>query len=302
MNHATVVGIDVGGSHISAALVDMETSSLVTGSYVRKEINTQGSVNEIIENWCEVIQQAQKYDSTSSGKIGIAMPGPFDYPNGVSLIKDQNKYDILYKLNVKELLAEKLLVQADDIRFLNDAECFLLGEVFCGAAQGVEQVLGLTLGTGLGSAWCHHGKVEDADLWNSPFKEGIAEDYLSTRWFVNRFRELTGQEVKGVKELADLAPQNQTAQVVFDEFGRNLADFIKTAVKQVGAVMVVIGGNISKAYPLFSQSLEKHLQTAGLSIPIRVAELGEESALIGAASSWKASLLEKVEAVNTLRK
>ncbi|MBC3540036.1 ROK family protein [Rufibacter sediminis] len=302
MNHTTVVGIDVGGSHISAALVDMETSALVSGSYVRREINTQGSVEEIIDNWCDVIQQAQKFDGTSSGKIGIAMPGPFDYPNGVSLIKDQNKYDILYKLNVKELLAEKLLVQADDIRFLNDAECFLLGEVFCGAAQGVEQVLGLTLGTGLGSAWCHHGKVEDADLWNSPFKEGIAEDYLSTRWFVNRFRELTGQEVKGVKELVDLASQNPTVQTVFNEFGRNLADFIKLAVKPLGAVMVVIGGNISKAYPLFSGELEKQLQNEGLSIPIRVAELGEESALIGAASSWKGSLLEKEEAASALRK
>ncbi len=296
------MGIDVGGSHISAALVDMETSALVSGSYVRKEINTQGSVNEIIDNWCEVIQQAQKFDGTSSGKIGIAMPGPFDYPNGVSLIKDQNKYDILYKLNVKELLAEKLLMQAEDIRFLNDAECFLLGEVFCGAAQGVEQVLGLTLGTGLGSAWCHHGKVEDADLWNSPFKEGIAEDYLSTRWFVNRFFELTGQKVTGVKELADLASQNQTVQTVFDEFGQNLADFIKTAVKRNDAVMVVIGGNISKAYPLFSGELKKHLQDAALPIPIRVAELGEESALIGAASSWKGSFLEKEEVVNAIRK
>ncbi len=296
------MGIDVGGSHISAALVDMETSALVSGSYVRKEINTQGSVNEIIDNWCEVIQQAQKFDGTFSGKIGIAMPGPFDYPNGVSLIKDQNKYDILYKLNVKELLAEKLLMQADDIRFLNDAECFLLGEVFCGAAQGVEQVLGLTLGTGLGSAWCHHGKVEDADLWNSPFKEGIAEDYLSTRWFVNRFFELTGQKVTGVKELADLAPQNQTVQTVFDEFGQNLADFIKTAVERNDAVMVVIGGNISKAYPLFSGELEKHLQDAALHIPIRVAELGEESALIGAASSWKGSFLEKEEVANAIRK
>ncbi|MFC6997084.1 ROK family protein [Rufibacter roseus] len=296
MNHSKVVGIDVGGSHISAALVDMEKSVLVLGSHVRKEINTQGTVAEIIENWCEVIQQAQKFDGASSGKIGIAMPGPFDYQNGISLIKGQNKYDILYKLNIKELLAEKLLIKAEDIRFLNDAECFLQGEVFCGAAQGVEHVLGLTLGTGLGSAWSRHGIVEDADLWDSPFKEGIAEDYLSTRWFVNRFFELTGHKVNGVKELSHLALQSQTAQAVFDEFGRNLAGFIQTVVQPLDTVMVVIGGNISKAYHLFSKELEKCLNAAALSISIRVAELGEESALIGAASSWKGSLFEKVEA------
>ncbi|WP_210464304.1 ROK family protein [Rufibacter roseolus] len=302
MDPTTVVGIDVGGSHITAALVNLGTSALVAGCYVRKEINTQGSVAEIIGDWCEVIRQAAGVSHSSPGKIGIAMPGPFDYPNGVSLIKGQNKYDILYKLNVKELLAERLMMRQEDIRFLNDAECFLLGEVFCGAARGAEEVLGLTLGTGLGSAWCHHGKVADADLWNSPFKEGIAEDYLSTRWFVGRFFELTGQEVKGVKELVALAPEDQTVQTVFDEFGRNLADFIETALKRQDAAVVVIGGNISKAFHLFSAELEKHLQSAGLSIPIRVAELGEESALIGAASSWKTSLEVKTEAVNPLGK
>jgi glucokinase len=91
-------------------------------------------------------------------------------------------------------------------------------------------------------------------------------------------------------------------QTVFDEFGRNLADFIKTAMKSLDSVMVVIGGNISKAYHLFSGELERHLRTNALSIPIRVAELGEESALIGAASSWKGSLLEKEESASALRK
>ncbi|WP_207435916.1 ROK family protein [Sabulibacter ruber] len=297
MDHSTVVGIDVGGTHISAGLVDIETSTLVSGSYLRKEIDTQGTVTEIITDWCEVIRQTQGFSGAQAGKIGIAMPGPFDYANGISLIKDQNKYDILYNLNVKELLAEELSMPAAAIRFLNDAACFLLGEVFCGAARGEGQVLGLTLGTGLGSAWCRHGQVQDADLWHAPFKDGIAEEYLSTRWFVGRYQELTGRRVKGVKELADAAPRDGAARQVFDEFGRNLGQFIEAAVQPTAADVLVMGGNISKAFPLFSGELERHLQKAALPIPIRVAALGEASALIGAASSWQESLLEKEEAL-----
>ncbi|MFC6997105.1 ROK family protein [Rufibacter roseus] len=297
MSQSTVVGVDVGGTHISAALVNIETSSLVAESYVRKDIDAQSTVTQIINDWCEAIQQTQGYDGSSSSKIGIAMPGPFDYEKGISLMKGQNKYDILYNSNVKELLAEKLQLPVENIRFLNDAKCYLMGEVFCGAAQGQRQVLGLTLGTGLGSAWYHHGEVTDADLWYSPFKESIAEEYLATRWFVNRFHELTGEQLKGAKEIAELAAQKEVAQQVFQEFGKNLGQFIEQAVTHKPADFVVIGGNISKAYPLFSKELEHQLQKAGLAIAIRVAELGEKSALIGAASSWRESLLQEQEEV-----
>jgi len=286
-DNTIALGIDIGGSHITAALVNLETGMLLSESYIRKEINTHGTVAEIINSWSEAIKKALKGNYNFSGKIGIAMPGPFDYTGGVSLIKDQNKYDILYKLNVKELLASKLSFQAEDIMFVNDAACFLVGEVVGGAAQGFERVLGLTLGTGLGSASCSDGKVEDADLWHSPFKEGIAEDYLSTDWFVKKYFELTGLKLKGVKELSELAVTKPEVRLIFDEFGRNLAAFIKHYFSQNKPGLVVIGGNISKAYSLFSAELGKCLEEESIFIPIRVAELGEESALIGAASSWR---------------
>ena len=68
---------------------------------------------------------------------------------------------------------------------MNDASCFLKGEVFGGAAKGYNHVIGITLGTGLGSATFKNGVVYDGDLYYTPFKESTAEDYLSTRWFIN---------------------------------------------------------------------------------------------------------------------
>ncbi|PRY11661.1 glucokinase [Pontibacter ummariensis] len=294
-DNSVVLGIDIGGSHATAALVNLQTCTLLTGSRARREINSQGTVAEIMDDWCVVVENAIKGSREFSGRVGIAMPGPFDYPAGISLIQGQNKYDMLYKLNVKELLAERLLIAPEHIRFMNDAECFLQGEVVCGAAKGYQSAVGLTLGTGFGSSIYQNGRAKDAELWCAPFKGGIAEDLLSTRWFVKRYFELTGHEVKGVKELAALAAEDSKVQEVFDEFGQNMALFLGALIEQEKPEVVVIGGNISKTYRLFSSTLLACLQEDGSSTPIRIAELGEESALVGAAATWIKTRQEEVE-------
>src|SRR5690606_4374061 len=121
--------------------------------------------------------------------IGIAMPGPYDYENGISLISEQGKMKSLYGLSVKNLLADALRIPPAQIQFTNDAESFLKGEVFAGVGKGFSNTLGLTLGTGLGSAIHVEDVVKDAKLWTAPFRDGIAEDYLGTDWFIEFVRE-----------------------------------------------------------------------------------------------------------------
>ncbi len=87
------------------------------------------------------------------------MPGPFDYEKGISFIKDQNKYESLYGLNVKEMMAERLGVSTDHIRLMNDAGCFLQGEVMGGRCPRVQDgywgYAGNRTGNGYFSSW--HG-------------------------------------------------------------------------------------------------------------------------------------------------
>lgn len=201
-------------------------------------------------------------------------------------MQGQDKFDELYGINVRDSLAERLKIEPGNIRFMNDAECFLRGEVFSGAARDHDKAIGLSLGTGLGSAICDNGSCRDANLWCSPFKEGIAEDYLSTRWFIRRYKQLTGSEVQDVKELAGLYDKDPAAREVFREFGVNLGSFLSAFVRSSQAEVVVVGGNIARGFSLFSNSLIKEIATQGITIPIEPASLGEEAALIGAASCW----------------
>jgi glucokinase len=283
-----ITGVDIGGSHITAALIDINERKIVSSSLSRLSINAAGEVAEVIETWSQCISQAAK--EIGAGQICLAMPGPFDYVNGISHIQGQAKYEKLFGLNVKELLGGALQLPSSSIYMDNDAACFLHGEVFAGNARNYhdQKVVGITLGTGLGSAVYNKGRASSADLWDMPFREKIAEDFLSTRWFLKRFEQLTGQHVHGVKDIAMQVGQHEAAQSVFNEFGKNLSEFLLEFIRKESPAAIVIGGNIAKAYDLFRGELEPAIQEHDPSIKILLSSLGEEASLLGAVGSWYA--------------
>ncbi|RZJ23610.1 MAG: ROK family protein [Acinetobacter sp.] len=280
------LGIDIGGSHITAALVDLETGGLIQKPVKRRVVNSAAPKEEILSAWVEVIKDAFGKDLSGNERIGIAMPGPFDYNNGISLIKDQEKFKALYHTNVKLELAQRLKLQPSAIRFINDAAAFMQGEVTYGSAKGYKIALGLTLGTGLGSALVVNGKSKDLELWDAKFLSGIAEDYLSTRWFVSKYNSLTGKEVGGVKELAAIVDTDLYAKQVFNEFGRGLGHFLADIIVQTKAEVVVLGGNIAQAFHLFAPHVVDNLKAFHLDTAIKITELNELAALTGAANCW----------------
>lgn len=281
----TNIGVDIGGTHITAGLVDLEGMHLDESSVVRRSVNAQGDADMIIREWATCIAEVPGFHSFSS-KMSIAMPGPFDYEMGVSLIKDQEKYKALYALDVKTLLAHQLGVGVENIRFLNDAASFLNGEVLAGTVRGVGRAVGITLGTGLGSSYYEHGQAVDAALWNTPFKDGIAEDYLSTRWFLRQYEQRSGRKLKGVKEMVAPGNYDSHARSLFVEFADNLSVFLKVLIKMKQPQAVVIGGNIVKAHSFYLPLVHSNLQAVGMDVPIYFSQLGEHAALIGAAGTW----------------
>ena len=281
-----VLCADVGGSHITTALIDMQTQTVLQETLIREKVNPNGTPYEIIQDWCKCINTSINGYAGQISFFGIAMPGPFDYIKGISKIRGVAKFDSLYGLNIKDMLAENLSIKSAQIKMMNDAGCFLQGEVFSGAAKGFNHVIGLTLGTGLGTARYHNGEGDDANLWCMPFKNSIAEDYISTRWFVNRYKELTGLAIKDVKALAEIYNTDEHATAIFKEFGQNLALFLTEFIKKDNPEVVIIGGNIANAYPFFKDEVEEHLSQQNIHISIYLSLLNEQAALLGAASLW----------------
>lgn len=277
------LGIDIGGSHITAGIVDLVQKKILEGSVVRQGVDRHASANEILGVWAETINDRLAYSKNQIAAVGFAMPGPFDYPNGICLIKGFDKYEALYGMNIRTELAARTSVPAPNIFFRNDADAFLEGELFGGAGQGYSRALGITLGTGLGSCLYLDGEITNAGLNVLPFKYGMAEEYLSTRWFMQAWQNLTGKTVNGVKELTERYPDDEMARLVFDEFSVNLGDLLRHCINTFQVEAIIIGGNISNAYPLFIDQVKKQLPDGDRAPVIKPAMLGEQAAMIGAA-------------------
>jgi glucokinase len=186
-------------------------------------------------------------------------------------------------MNIRNYFSDILKLDPGLVRFRNDAESTIAGEVLAGAGKDCSRVLGITLGTGFGSAFSEKNITRDINLGSEFYKDSIADDYLSTRWFLSRYYELTGMSLAGgVKELAELAPKNAVARDIFKEFALNLSDFLSGPVRQLEPEVLIICGNIAKASEFFLPYLTSKLNT----LPHRLAQLGENAPLIGAAAMF----------------
>lgn len=295
-----VVGVDIGGSHITAAVIDMQQKSLLQHTLVRQSLNARAESDIIFDHWKWAIAASIELLGEPVSLIGIAMPGPVDYVQGVSYIRGQQKYETLYGLNLKTALSERLGIDPSQIYMANDAACFMQGEADGGAGAGARRLLGFTLGTGFGSARFHGSFAADADLWHRPFRNTIAEEFFSTRWFVSECAGRFGKQFPDVRSIVTAMEQEPALRTLFISFGRNLGIFLSELILEEKPDAVILGGNIAHAYAHFEESLLFTLKSARLSVPVLISQLGEEAALVGAASFANRARQTDLQTMNLL--
>lgn len=256
----SVAALELGGSHVTAGRVDLET-----GTVARRRVTLpkDASRDELLERI-----RAAAATAGAVERLGVAAPGPFDYEAGVSRLR--HKLEALYGVDLRTELAAPLGVSPAAIRFLNDADAFLLGEWLTGAARGAERVLGITLGTGLGSAFLVGGTLTPGiEFYKLPFRGRPVEETISARGF--------GESVP-VATLATRARDGDAgARATFERAGADLGEFLLPQVTRLRAERVVVGGAIARAWDLLGPALRASVPGA-----VRGANL-ENAALFGAA-------------------
>jgi glucokinase len=300
------VGADIGGSHISCALIDMVDGSAQKESLAEVPVDNKASAEVILNSWVTALKKSiSKIQSNQLCGIGFAMPGPFDYEKGIALFERVDKYEGLYGVNVTSQISNLMGFSAGlPIRFMNDASAFAVGEAWIGKAAGHKKSIALTLGTGFGSAFIEAGlpvlEREDVPklgcVWHLPYKDGIADDYFSTRWYIKSYATKTGNSLPGVREIAELASKgDKDAISLFNEFGNNLGEFLGTWIKSFGAEVIVIGGNMTGAYNLFGLSLQAAFEKQKINVETHLSELKEDAAIIGSARLIDDTFWEKIK-------
>ena len=294
MTKSLAIGVDIGGSHISCAALDLTEKKYLPDTFVENELDNHAPADTIFDIWATTIKQTiQKCSDESITGIGFAMPGPFDYANGIAWFDEGvKKYENLYGLNVADAMREKLNFPASfPVRFINDAMAFAIAEDWIGKSAGSKRSLAITLGTGFGSAFLsNHIPVVSGDevpafgyVYHLPVENGNADDYFSTRGLLGRYKCQTGQSLSGVKELAQLTASDPIARGLFDDFGYKLGFFLTPLIKTFGAEVLVIGGNISNAFNLFGSRMNSCFEKNNIQTRIEISELKETASMIGSA-------------------
>lgn len=287
MNSNYRIGIDVGGSHFSASVIayDAQTPNIISSA--TQGIDSKQSASSFVQSFTQFINEA-KQDDCELDSIGIAFPGPFNYADGICQIYGVGgKFSNLFGLNLKAALQQKLWPNLS-IYFANDAHCFALG---CHQNLQLknERAIYITLGTGFGSAFMENGHLIHADeripdggaFYYIPFAKGIADEYFSTRWFLQEAINSKNQSFDSVKDI--VMNHTELAEILFAKFCNNFTDFMMPWLKKFNCEQLIIGGNIAKANNLFSAQLNQTLQKNGLQTKVVFVSETENMIMVGAA-------------------
>lgn len=287
---AFVIGVDVGGSHISSAAVDDKNFKIIDNTYFSGVVDNKASKETIFIKWADVINKTiEKLENNNSIEIAFSMPGPFDYETGRAMFAGNDKFEALYNVSVPEEFSSYLNAENVKFRFLNDASSFGIGSILVNKLhKKSRKVVAITLGTGFGASFLEdivplsiaENIPEDGCLWDKKFKDSIADDYFSTRWFIKKYEEYSGVKVAdGVKEIA--SKNDQFSKKVFDEFALNFSEFLLPCLKDFGAKVLVLGGNIAKCHAQFLPKVKQIWKEQDFEIDFIVLENTEESSIVG---------------------
>ncbi|MEU4604054.1 ROK family protein [Kribbella sp. NPDC023972] len=271
--------LEVGGSHVTAAVVSPDTWAVDVVE--RADLESQLAAEVVME---QLAAAARKLPLASG--LAVALPGPFDFETGVAWYRGQGKFDNLYGYRVGDSLRD--LLDLDQILFMNDAEAFAVGEWTAGEVRGLDRCAGVTIGTGIGTAFLAEGRVvregetvpPGGELYKTSYDGRPLEDWISARAILRAYFARTGQDEPeiGVKEIADRARDGaaDARGVLLAAFGV-LASALTPWLERFGVTKVVLGGSISGAFDIVREVFD---------FEVAATEDTEQSALIGAAAHY----------------
>jgi len=282
MTNTKIIGIDLGATNIRGAVVNDDAIAEI----ISRRINTKGTEEQVLEDVYFIIDKLIEKDIKA---IGIGVPSVVDVELGIV-------YDVVHipswkEVHLKQILEDKYKVP---VFVNNDANCFALGEHYFGKGKGARNMIGLTLGTGLGA-----GVIINNQLYAGP-NCGAGEfgcvDYLDNNYefycsgsFFNNVYGLNGEDV-----FKDAQKGNPEALKLYGEMGTHLGNAIKLVMYTYDPSLIILGGSVQLAYDFFEKTMWERIRT--LVYPKSVERLKiersalENSGILGAAGLYFDSL------------
>lgn len=301
------IGVDLGATNIKIGL--LRQKKLVS----KRVLPTKGfsSQKKLIEGICreilKCVSAAGMQQKDISG-IGIGLPGPVDSEKGIVHFFPNIKG--WRKVRLREIMRKKMCLP---VTIDNDANVMTLAEARIGAAKGKRNVVGLTLGTGVGGGIMIDGKLYRGsslvagEIGHVPLNErgprcncggkACLERYIGNRYLLENARRAFGAGItlEGLSRLANQG--NRKAIAVWKEMAGHLGVALSGIINFFNPDTVAIGGGVANAGRIILDQVkrvvrERAMPTQAKTVKIVKARLGSDAGMIGAGILLQEELLK----------
>jgi glucokinase len=321
-----IVGVDLGGTNIAAGAMPTDGTREIAMRMIptKSEVGAEGVVDRIASLIEEVIEQTRHETGAERSDflgVGIGSPGPLDRARGVVIVTPNLGWR---DFPLRDEVSSRVGLPAT---LDNDANCATLGEWWCGAAKGGRNVVGMTIGTGIGGGLILDGKLyhgaSDAagEIGHTTIDStgrrckcgnyGCLEAYTSGPAIAERAREvLEGDEDSLLIQMVDGDVKKITAQTVFEaskrgdrvalEVVRDTAHFLGVGVSNLINIFnpdtFVIAGGVTQAGDLLFDPLRAEVKRRAFKPSVEACRivpgaLPLSAGVVGAVATFRAQTL-----------
>ncbi|MFH1386956.1 MAG: ROK family protein [bacterium] len=284
-----LIGVDLGGTKIKAALATRE-GKIVTDVNIPTEA-IKGK-KHVINNVVKAIHTLIRGQRVTISKIGIGVPGPILYDQG--LVIEPPNLPGWKRVNLKQIFEKKFHVP---VFVDNDANCAALAEAYFGAGKKANHFIYMTISTGIGG-----GIIIDRKIYRGTI--GAAGEFghmiIDSKGYTcgcgnvgclealasgTAIKKRSGMDAISVELAARQG--DKKAQEVIAETAHYLAIGIANLVNIFNPEMVILGGGVSKMRELLLSPIRQEFKKYALTLPAKNvkivrAKLGGESGVLGA--------------------
>ena len=306
------IGVDIGGTNIKIALVDFAGKIVYSATTpTRAEMGYEAGVNNIKLAIKDLMNET-KQDAKTIEAIGFGLPGQIDYKEG--LIKNLPNIPGWVNVPLAKMIEDEFLIPT---RLDNDVRCAALGELNFGAGKGCENLICITVGTGIGSGIVLNGKLVRGasnaageighikmSLNDGPLcgcgDYGCFEAYASGPAIVSMAKEyIAGGKSAKYKEMAtdgiitpylvaQAALQGDSVSIqIFKQMGKIIGTGLSSVVNLLNPQKIIIGGGVADAGellldPIRKTILDRAMPIQASAVEVVPAQLANAAGVIGA--------------------
>jgi len=292
------IGLDLGGTNLRAAAVARDGRMLASVSgRTAWSAGREAIVSDMVD---AIVTLRERCGAAGLAGIGVAVPGFILLEEGV--IRNSNNLASLEDFPIRDEISRRL---GTEVILENDANAAGLGEKWIGAGREVDDLVLLTLGTGIGGAIVSNGNVlrgylgMAAELGHITVvpngnpcgcgNRGCVEKHASATAVTAMAKLLGLGDALTAQQVYDLAlAGNEKARTIFVSMGEALGIALATLVNAFNFPLYLLSGGLLGAWDLFAPAMLEETRRRSFTFRttntrIEKAALGNEAGLYGAA-------------------